>query len=123
MDDLAARFDVADVLAREVISVGVGGLAFHVQRESLGDAWACPYCEYVPAEPAPRVSWLTGVITAAGLVKTASGLPVLDRRVDVDLSGRPQGFTRRVKADAPGRCACASGIRRRWMVNLYGGPQ
>ena len=208
VDDLTARFEVADVLAREVISAGVGGLAFHVQRERLGDGWACPYCEYVPAEPtltqshviaaqvglpvekvialqipgvllttadleasvaggkispetaarlvghrladlmagayaeaaiapigtqhdpgqpgtvavaAPQVSWLTGVITAAELVKTASGLPVLDRRVDIDMSGLPQGFTRRVKADASGRCACASGIRRRWMVNLYRG--
>lgn len=208
VDDLTARFDVADVLAREVISAGAGGLAFHVQRERLGDGLACPYCEYVPAEPAltqahviaaqvglpvervialqiagamlttadlqictaggkispetaarlvghrladlvagayaeaaiaptgtlgepgrhgavavaaPQVSWLTGVITAAELVKTASGLPVLDRRVDVDLSGLPQGFTRRVKADASGRCACASGVRRRWVVDLYGG--
>jgi hypothetical protein len=208
VDELTARFDVADVLAREVISAGVGGLAFHIQRERLGDGWACPYCEYVPAEPtltqahviaaqvglpvervialqipgvvltsadlesctaggkispetaarlaghrladlvagayaeaavapagtqgepgrpgtvavaAPQVSWLTGVITAAELVKTASGLPVLDRRVDVDMSGLPQGFTRRVKADQSGRCACASGVRRRWVVNLYGG--
>lgn len=53
VDDLAARFDVADVLAHKVISVGVSGLAFHVQREDLGDGWACPYCEYVPAEPPP----------------------------------------------------------------------
>jgi len=208
VDDLTARFDVGDVLAREVISAGAGGLAFHVQRERLGDGWACPYCEYVPAEPAltqahiiaaqvglpvervialqipgavlttadlqictagekispetaarlvghrladlvagayaeaaiapagtlgepgrpgavavatPQVSWLTGVITAAELVKTALGLPVLDRRVDVDLSGLPQGFTRRVKADQSGRCACASGVRRRWVVDLYGG--
>jgi len=208
VDELTARFDVADVLAREVISAGVGGLAFHIQRERLGDGWACPYCEYVPAEPAltqahiiaaqvglpvervialqipgavlttadlqictagekispetaarlvghrladlvagayaeaaiapagtlgepgrpgavavatPQVSWLTGVITAAELVKTALGLPVLDRRVDVDLSGLPQGFTRRVKADSSGRCACASGVRRRWVVDLYGG--
>lgn len=208
VDDLTARFEVADVLAREVISVGVGGLAFHVQRERLGDGWACPYCEYVPAEPiltqahviaaqvglpvekvialqipgallaaadleasaaggkispetaarlvghrladlmagvyaeaaiapvgtphdpgqpgtvavaAPQVSWLTGVITAAELIKNASGLPILDRRIDIDMSGLPQGFTRRVKADSSGRCACASGIRRRWMVNLYGG--
>jgi hypothetical protein len=208
VDDLTARFDVADVLGREVISAGVSGLAFHVQRERLGDGWACPYCEYVPAEPAltqahviaaqvglpvervialaipgavltaadlescaasgkispaaaarlaghrladlvagayadaaiasagtqydpgwpgtvavatPQVSWLTGVITAAELVKTATGMPVLDRRVGVDLSGLPQGFTRRVKADALGRCACASGVRRRWVVDLYGG--
>jgi hypothetical protein len=39
----------------------------------------------------------------------------------VDMSGLPQGFTRRVKSDQSGRCACASGVRRRWVVNLYGG--
>lgn len=208
VDDLAGRFDVADVLAREIVSAGVSGLAFHVQREILGDGWACPYCEYVPAAPpltqaqviagqtglpvervialqlpgalltaddiavcagagkisaqaasrlagrrladliagayaeaainpgqagaardagggvtvaAPQVSWLTGVIIAAELAKSASGLPTLDRRVDVDMSGLPQGFTRRVRADASGWCACASGTRRRWMLNLYGG--
>ena len=208
VDDLAARFDLADVLARSVISAGVGGLAFHVQREQLGDGWACPCCEYVPADPiltqahliasqaglplervialqlpravltegdlqccvaagripgqaaaslaghrladllagiyaeaavqvtvpdteagppgtltvaAPHVSWLTGVIIAAELVKAASGLPELDRRIDIDMSGLPQGFVRRVRADSSGRCACASGLRRRWMVNLYGG--
>ncbi len=212
VDDVSGRFDVADVLAREVISVGIGGLAFHVQRERLGDGWACPYCEYVTAEPpltqahliaaqiglpvervialqlqgavlteadlatcastrkispeaslrlrghrlvdliagayaevalgaaappgspstaakatgtvalaAPHVSWLTGVIVAAELLKKALGLPPLDRRVEVDMSGLPQGFTRRVRADTSGRCACASGVRRRWMLNLYGG--
>jgi hypothetical protein len=208
VDNLTARFDVADVLAREVISAGVSGLAFHVQRERLGGGWACPYCEYVTAESAltqadviaaqvglpvervialqipgavltalelesctasgkissaaaarlaghrladlvagvyaeaaiasagtqhdagrpgtvavaaPQVSLLTGVITAAELVKTACGLPPLDRRVDVDLSGLPQGFTRRMKADVSGRCVCASGVRRRWVVHLYGG--
>ena len=67
VDDLTARFEVADVLAREVISAGVGGLAFHVQRERLGDGWACPYCEYVPAEP---------VLTQAHVIAAQVGLPV-----------------------------------------------
>lgn len=211
VDDVGGRLEVADVLAREVISVGVAGLAFHVQRERLGDGWACPYCEYVAAEPAlsrahliaeqiglpvervialqlpgagltaddlaacvsagkisgsaaaslaghrladligrayaevelpqqpaqvpgpgapvpggvtalaaPHVSWLAGVLTVAELIKTTWGLPTLDRRVDVDLSGVPLGFTRRVRADTSGRCTCASGIRRRWMRKLYG---
>jgi hypothetical protein len=212
VDEVGGRLDVADVLAREVISVGVAGLAFHVQREQLGDGWACPYCEYVDAEPAlsqahliaeqvglpleriialqlpdagltaedlaacvsagkisesaaislpghrladligqayaevvlpehpapavvsgpdaqvpggamalaaPHVSWLAGVLTVAELIKTAWGLPTLDRRIDVDLSGAPLGFTRRVRADPSGRCACASGVRRRWMRKLY----
>jgi hypothetical protein len=206
VDDLAGRFDVADLLARDVLSIGVAGLAFHLQWERLGDGFACPYCEYVPMEPplskaqvianqvglsveraialqlpgnlltaedlaacvasgrvsrsaaerlvghrladliahayaevavagsdagngtstgivalaAPHVSWLCGVLAAAEIVKRAQGLPLLDRRLDVDLSGLPQGFTRRVPADATGRCVCASGVRRRWMHKLYG---
>ena len=67
VNELTARFEVADVLAREVISAGVGGLAFHVQRERLGDEWACPYCEYVPAEPA---------LTQAHVIAAQLGLPV-----------------------------------------------
>ena len=67
VDDLTGRFDVADVLARDVISAGVGGLAFHVQRERLGDGWACPYCEYVPAEPA---------LTQSHVIAAQAGLPV-----------------------------------------------
>ena len=77
VDDLTARFDVADVLAREVISAGVGGLAFHVQRERLGDGWACPYCEYVPAEPA---------LTQAHVIAAQVGLPV-ERVIALQIPG------------------------------------
>lgn len=205
VDDLAARRDVTDVLARDVVSLGVAGLALHAQRERLGDGFACPSCEYVPAAPpttqaemtaqqlgmsvprvlqlhvtgarlteadlaacvtagsitadaartlsgrrlddliarsyaevglgrapgvattapptlqlaAPQVSWLAGTIAAAEICKYLTRLPGVDRRVDVDLTGLPQGFTRRDGADRTGRCLCASAHRRRWMRTLY----
>jgi hypothetical protein len=206
VDEVPARLDVADMLARDVCSIGVAGLALHVQRERLGDGHACPFCEYVAAEPpltqahvtaqqlglavdrvialqhngasltdtdvaaaaaagaisrdaaphlvgrrlgdliarsyaevglgrapgtgvadtrpevtvaAPQVSWLAGTLAAAEVAKYLTGLPCLDRRVDVDLTGLPQGFTRRVDPDQTGRCVCASGHRRRWMRRMY----
>ena len=66
------------------------------------------------AVAAPHVSWFAGVLGAAEVAKLANGLPALDRRVDVDLVGIPQGFTERRPADMSGRCACGSGHRRRW---------
>lgn len=51
VDDLAARQDVTDILARDVVSLGVAGLALHAQRERLGDGLACPSCDYVSAAP------------------------------------------------------------------------
>lgn len=206
VDEVAARLDVADVLARDVCSVGVSGLALHVQRERLGDGYACPFCEYVTMSPpltqaqvtaeqlglavdrvialqfaetrlteadiaavvaagainhaaaarlvgrrladlvarnyaevalsqapgvgtasphqtvtvaAPQVSWFAGALAAAEVAKYLIGLPGLDRRVDVDLTGLPQGFTRRADADPSGRCVCASGHRRRWVRRMY----
>jgi hypothetical protein len=47
VDRVDARADVADLLARTTLSVGVGGLSFHVQREHPVDNAACPYCEYL----------------------------------------------------------------------------
>lgn len=203
VDDLDARFDVADVLAKTTCSLGVSGLALHAQIEHLGDGLACPFCDYVDATPprtqahviaeqvrlpvdrilalqvataslsredllichaagainaeaveqlvgrrladllartyadavwsapdagadeqvaiaAPHVSWLTGVLGAAEIAKSAAGLPLLDRRVDVDLSGLPQDHTSHRPADASGRCACTSPHRQRWRRRLYG---
>jgi hypothetical protein len=201
VDTVPARLDVADVLARETLSLGVSGLALHVQRERFGDGLSCPFCEYVSADPpasqaqvyatvtglpvarilqlldadasltaadldaavtagrvpeyrrvrlagsrladlvreayaeaplrtgepgdgavavaAPHVSWFAGVLAAAEVLKQLDGLPVLDRRVDVDLGGLPPGVVRRVSADATGRCICRSAVRRRWAERLY----
>ena len=51
VDTLAGRLDVADVLARQTLSLGVDGLALHAQREFFADGLACPYCDYVTADP------------------------------------------------------------------------
>ncbi|PWK84593.1 ThiF family protein [Lentzea atacamensis] len=74
---------------------------------------------------APYVSALAGVLAAVEIYKINLGLPVVDRRLDLDLSGLPQGYVRRPSADATGRCLCASGFRQAAMRRLYrsmGGP-
>ncbi len=68
---------------------------------------------------APHVSWLGGVLLAAEVVKAAAGLPPLDRRVELDLSGVPLGGWRRPRREASGRCICASPIRRHLANRLY----
>jgi hypothetical protein len=205
VDTLSGRLDVADVLARSTLSIGVSGLALHAQREAFGDGFACPFCDYVSADPpltqagvyaqttglavervlallqdgarlieadvdvaisagklaadrrtaligapltdlvrqayaevevsgagdhavaddvvavaAPQVSWFAGVLAAVEIVKQLAGLPAVDRRVDVDLSGLPPGLVRRVPRDRTGRCLCCSGVRVRWYRKLYG---
>jgi hypothetical protein len=194
VDDRSGRMEVTDLLAETTLSVGVGGLALHLEREHLGDGYACPFCEYVSLAPAstqagvfaaatgldiarvlqlqeggalslqdvatsvasghlraeqaesmvgrrladlvragyaeasvaatggairvaaPQVSWLAGLLPAAEVVKSALGLPLIDRRVDIDLAGLPTGFVRSVPADKSGRCLCASPWRNRWMT-------
>lgn len=192
VDRIDARADVADSLPAMTLSVGVSGLAFHVQLEHPADEFACPFCQYlnvgpplsnieaiaeqvgvalprvaallagdrlsvddlaravaagriaasgvedligrriedlirrayaeaaVPTESgavvnvsAPAVSWLGGVVVAAEFAKLAAGLPPLDRRVDLDLTGTPAGVQRQVARDRSGRCLCASPFRRR----------
>ena len=205
VDTLDGRLDVTDVLSRATLSVGVSGLALHAQREGFADGFACPFCDYVSAEPpqtqagshshmtglplprvlalmqqgarlsdadvdtaiaagriaserrgrlvgaplsdlvrqayaevelrvpdhssgdrevlalaAPQVSWFAGVLAAVEVVKQVRGLPLLDRRVDVDMGGIPPGLVRRPPADATGRCLCRSGTRIRWYRALYG---
>ncbi|MHA6781876.1 hypothetical protein ACVGOW_12910 [Pseudonocardia saturnea] len=201
VDTVPARLDVADVLARETLSVGVSGLALHAQRERFADGLCCPFCDYVSADPpatqaqvyatltglsvarvlqlldgdasltaadleavaatgrvpdhrraelvgfrladlvreayaeaplrtgapdsgtvavaAPHVSWFAGVLAAVEVLKQLEGLPLLDRRVDVDLGGLPPGVVRRVPADRTGHCVCRSAVRRRWVERMY----
>lgn len=200
VDSVNGRLQVADLLARTNITLGVGGLALHVQREHLGDGWACPFCQFVALDPpmtqiqvraqvtglplervaelelgrgvlteadvaaavragclhadrgpamigrrlddllrrayaeasvpvagaepaavsAPYVSWAAGVLGAAEVIKASAGLPLVDRRVDLDLSGVPLGVVTRRPADTSGRCVCGPGLRRRWSARLWG---
>lgn len=71
---------------------------------------------------APQVSLIAGAIAAAELRKAQLGLPLLDRRIDIDLTGLPQGMLRRPACDSSGRCLCASPFRQRWMRELYQVP-
>jgi hypothetical protein len=68
---------------------------------------------------APFVSWITGVLCAAEIAKASQGLPLVNRRVELDLHGLPDDFTHKWARDRSGRCACASIVRRRWMQKLY----
>jgi hypothetical protein len=68
---------------------------------------------------APHVSWAAGVLAAAEVAKAAMGVPLVNRRVDLDLSGLPQGLILKRPADRSGRCPCASPVRQQWMARLY----
>lgn len=200
VDRVDGRLDVADVLARTTLSVGVAGLALHAQIEHCFDEFACPYCDFAgeaapmtliqaraqqvglsPARvaqldlggavlgpddiatavasgrirpeqadelvgrrlddlvrrayaeatitvsggerafvSAPYVSWMGGVLVAAELAKVARGLPLLDRRVDLDLSGVPLGVQSRRPRNRAGTCVCSSPKRQAWVSRLYG---
>ena len=68
---------------------------------------------------APQVSLIAGTLAAVEVRKAQLGVPRLDRRLDLDLTGLPQGVLRRPAHDTSGRCLCASPFRRRWMRDLY----
>jgi hypothetical protein len=199
VDTLDGRLQVADAVARTTLTLGVGGMALHLQRSHHDDELACPFCEYVSAVPtltqtaaraaavgltveragqlelnhglltevdvqaavaagrldparasdlvgrrledllrrayaeasvplagggearvgAPYVSLMAGALAAAELLKTAMSIPLIDRRVDLDLTGVPLGVVSRPPRDLTGRCTCSSGLRRRWAARLY----
>lgn len=203
VDTVNGRLDVADVLARQTLSAGVDGTALHIQWEGFADGAACPFCDFVRADPpstqagvysqltglpiarvlallqdgtvmdaedvevaiaagrlnsdrrdaligaplndlvrqayaefvvgrdssgsgrdgvalaAPHVSWFAGALVAAEICKALLGLPLVNRRVDVDVSGLPAGLVRVSPADTTGTCVCHSGVRISWYRQLY----
>lgn len=50
VDTVDGRYEVADILARTTLSGAVRALAFHIQREHLGDGYRCPFCDFVSTE-------------------------------------------------------------------------
>ncbi len=68
---------------------------------------------------APFVPALAGAILAAEMLKAPGSAAVLDRRVDVDCSGLPTGWTSRPVADPSGRCLCHSQVRRRAYLRAW----
>jgi hypothetical protein len=74
------------------------------------------------AVSAPYVSWMGGVLIAAEVAKAARGLRLLDRRVDLDMSGVPLGVLRRQPRNTSEACVCSSPHRQRWASRLYERP-
>lgn len=67
VDTLTGRLDVADVLGERTLSAGVAGTELHVQWERFADGYACPFCDYVHADPP---------LTQAGVYAEVTGIPV-----------------------------------------------
>jgi hypothetical protein len=204
VDTVSGRLQVADALAATTLSVGVAGMALHIQREHCFDEHACPYCEFVTAATplsqaqayaemtgltverilelhlgdevltqedlgrvvvagklhaervdelverrpsdlvqriyaqalvsgvgqgntetvtavsTPFVSWMGGLLVVAELSKAAMGSQMVDRRVDLDLSGVPLGAVSGRRRDQSGQCTCHLPHRHRWATRLYG---
>lgn len=102
----AGRLDEAEAADLE------GGRLADVARARLYAAAALPAAVGV-AVTAPFVSAMAGAVLAAEALKGAGSGNELNRRVDVDMSGWPTGFTSRRAADPTHRCLCWSPIRRR----------
>jgi hypothetical protein len=72
---------------------------------------------------APFVSQFGGLLLAVEAIKQA--VPELmgyrlNGRYDIDLTGPPPGFVRRLERDQSGRCLCYSAFRRRVYSELHG---
>jgi hypothetical protein len=67
VDTLSGRLDVADVLSKQTLSAGVSGTELHVQWEQFADGFACPFCDFVHADPP---------LTQAGVYSQVTGIPV-----------------------------------------------
>jgi len=52
VDTVEGRLEVADIIARQTLSIGVKALELHAQREQMDGATPCPFCHYVDAAPA-----------------------------------------------------------------------
>lgn len=113
------------VAAGRIAPTSVDGLVGHRLADLRPRVYAEATISPAPDRPpvnvsAPFVSWLAGVVSAAELAKTARGLPLIDRRIEVDLHGEPSDVTFDRPADDSGRCPCANAVRRRWMRRLWG---
>lgn len=67
VDTLSGRLDVADVLSEATLSAGVSGTELHVQWERFADGFACPFCDFVRADPP---------LTQAGVYSQVTGIPI-----------------------------------------------
>jgi hypothetical protein len=103
----AGRLKVADLEL-------VGGRIVDITRHHLYAQAAARVGATALAVSAPYVSAMAGALLAAEVLKISAASPfTVDRRVDVDCSGYPTGFTSRPRTDPSGRCLCHNPIRQR----------
>lgn len=67
VDTLNGRLAVADVLSKTTLSAGVSGTELHVQWERFADGFACPFCDFVRADPP---------LTQAGVYSQVTSIPI-----------------------------------------------
>lgn len=121
--DLASAVAAGKLQAELAASLVGCRLADLVNRIYAEAQVTLPASGQVVAVSAPFVSWITGTLAVAEITKSALGLSMVDRRVELDMAGGPQGYVHRRRADSSGRCFCAPGrVRARWMARLYPEP-
>lgn len=101
----------------------IGGRLMDLARHRLYAQAAARVGVTTLAVSAPYVSAMAGALLAAEVMKVCAGsASVVDRRVDVDCSGYPTGFTSRPGQDPAGRCLCHNPVRQkryrqRWITS------
>jgi len=126
-DEVLTAADVAQVVAAgrldSLDAVHLVGRRLDDLRARLYAQAAIPAPAGSPEPPvplsAPFVSWAVGVLLAVQVSLAALGLPMIDRRLEVDLHGYLPEHRLRLPADGSGRCVCARPVRCRWMAALY----
>lgn len=126
--DTLSDKDVASLISADKLEPTdrdlVGGRIVDLARHRLYARAAARLGATTVAISTPYVSALAGALLAAEAIKTsAGGLHAVDRRVDVDTSGYPTGFTSRPQADATGKCLCQSPVRLRLYGERWAGAQ
>lgn len=121
--------DLAVVVARgHLPPEAVQRLLGHRVQDLLGRLYAeAAIATTADAEPvavsAPFVSWMTGTLLAAEVVKSHLDTGMVDRRIDLDLAGIPSGAVGRRSRDTSGRCTCHSPWRRRAATRIANNPR
>jgi hypothetical protein len=120
---LVTEQDLHIAIASGRIAAGAD-LVVHRLADLIGRLYAEATVAAAGAEPvrvsAPFVSWITGALLAAEVAKVTCGVAMIDRRVELDMSGIPTGSVSRRVRDQSGRCTCSSPWRRRAAARLYG---
>jgi hypothetical protein len=100
----------------------IGGRLQDLARDRLYAQAAVSVGDVNLAVSAPFVSALAGSVLAAELMKMNSEASphVLERRIDIDMSGYPMGLQSRTQRDKSGRCLCwdpfrIEAYRNQWM--------